>query len=315
LPRLPGMTIAICTRNRPEPLRRGIADIAGQAPDFPCEIMIVDDGNLSREFRQGLESMLAHRGGITFAYYRKTRPGLLYSRMLAVEQARHEVILFLDDDARPMPGYFDRLARWYERPQVAGVGGIDRNIRSNWRWDLFARFILYDSRNPGKLSPSGYGGSMTRWAAMTEPFRTEYLLGCNMSFRRSALADLAPAEWLQGYSMGEDLYLSDQALRSGELWIDPSLQVDHLLSPASRDGEAKVAYTEIVNHHYLLKLKQAGMIRHAAHLWTSLGLLGRAWARRKWRHKAAPYRKAIRFVLADDWRRLTRESVSDPGNG
>lgn len=326
MPRLTGMTLAICTRNRPDELERCIAAIAGQSADFPLEVMIVDDGELSPDDLRRFERRLANGGGgesgspgnagTAFAYYRKPLPGLLRSRMTAVEKAAHDVILFLDDDAEPAPGYLRRLAAWYERhPQVAGVGGIDRNLRSNWRWDLFTRVFLYDSRQPGKLSASGYGGSMTRWGAMRRPFRTEYLLGCNMSFRKPALAGLSPAEWLQGYSVGEDLYLSDQAMRSGELWIDPSLQVDHRHSPASRDRDALVAYTEIVNHHHLLKLKKAGIARHAAHLWTSLGLLARAWACKRWRHRAASYWKAICFVLADDWRRLTRESVSGPGHG
>lgn len=334
MPRLNGMTLAICTRNRPDELERCLAAIARQSADVPLEVLIVDDGELSTEQLRRLERLLASgavtvrgggseglRGGrghagTAFTYCRKTLPGLLHSRITAVEKAAHEVILFLDDDAELAPGYLMRLAAWYERhSRAAGVGGIDRNLRSNWRWDLFTRVILYDSRRPGKLSPSGFGGSMTRWGAMRQPFRTEYLLGCNMSFRKRALAGLRPVEWLQGYSVGEDLYLSDRAMRSGELWIDPGLQVDHRHSPASRDRDAVVAYTEIVNHHHLLKLKRAGIARHAAHLWTSLGLLARAWARKRWRHRAASYWKAIRFVLADDWRRLTRESVSDPGHG
>lgn len=375
MPQLTGMTLAICTRNRPDDLARCIAAIARQSAYFPLEVMVVDDGDLSPVFVRRLERQLRNGGegavgegedggggtgngsrgpregceggdsadgddsrddsrdprnggeveagsvragsaGIALTYCRKQEPGLLRSRLLAAERAAHDVILFVDDDAELAPGYLERLAAWYERhPQAAGVGGIDRNLRTHWRWELFTRLFLYASRDPGRLSPSSYGGSMTRWGAMRRPFRTEYMLGCNMSFRKRALVGLKPAEWLQGYSVGEDLYLSDHAMRSGDLWIDPALQVDHRHSPASRDRDAQVAYTEIVNHHHLLKLKQAGIARHAAHLWTSLGLLARAWARKRWRHRATAYRKAIRFVLAEEWRRLTRESVSNHGHG
>nr|WP_255570702.1 glycosyltransferase family 2 protein [Cohnella sp. CFH 77786] len=309
------MTVAVCTRNRHEDLVRCITSIAKESPDFPCEVLIVDDGEMPSSVRCTLRQLL-DSCGIAFAYYRKRHPGLLLSRIAAAERAVHDVILFLDDDAELEEGYLARLAAWYGRfPDIAGIGGIDPSIRGNWKWDWFTRIFLYDSGKPGKLSASGYGGSMTKWASMKEPFPTEYLFGCNMSFRKSALLGLEPVAWLSGYSLGEDLYLSAWALRSGRLWIDPNLKVRHHQSHASRDKEEQVAYTEVVNHYYLLKLQQAGRWRRAAHLWTSLGLCGRAWIRKPWRHKAASYWKAIRFVLADDWRRLSRESVSDLGNG
>ncbi|WP_123041929.1 glycosyltransferase family 2 protein [Cohnella candidum] len=310
-----GMTLAVCTRNRHEELERCIVSIAGEAPGFPCEVMVVDDGELPDPLRERLNEVL--RGaGMAFTYHRKRRPGLLYSRIDAAEHAAHDILLFLDDDVELEEGYLRRLARLYSRYEgAAGFGGIDVFIRSNWKWDWFTRLILYDSGKPGKLSPGGFGGSMTRWTRMKDPFRTEFMLGCNMSFRRTALLGLPDAEWLSGYSLGEDLYLSHWAARSGPLWIDPSLRVKHYQSPVSRDKEEQVAFTEVVNHYRLLRLKRAGSWRHAAHLWTSIGLWGRAWARKKWRHKAPYYGKAIREVLVEDWRRLFRESVSDLGNG
>lgn len=310
-----GLTLAICTRNRHDDVLRCVASIGRQTPDYPVEVIVVDDGEIPSDVQTQLERRLAASGFAAFKYVRKRQPGLLRSRMLAVERASYETILFVDDDAELTGDYLVRLAAAYERhPQAAGIGGIDPNVRGNWKWNGFARLILYDSGKPGKLSPSGYGGSMTQWAAMRTPFRTEYLLGCNMSFRTEALRGMKPVEWLQSYSLGEDLYLSDLAGRYGELWIDPALRVIHRTSPIARDREDQVAYTEIVNHYYLLRQKQAGFARHVAHLWTSLGLLARAWVRRRWRHKAKSYRKAIRFILVEDWRRRNREDVSDFGD-
>jgi glycosyltransferase involved in cell wall biosynthesis len=299
---LDGLTLAICTRNRHEDVKRCVASVAAQTPDYPVEVMVVDDGGMPEEILSELERLLAAGNFATFTYFRKQQPGLLLSRMFAVERARYDTLLFVDDDAELERDYLVRLADAYKRhPKAAAIGGIDPNVRGNWKWNLFTRLILYDSGHPGKLSPSGYGGSMVRWSTMSQPFRTEYLLGCNMSFRREALRGIAPVAWLEGYSLGEDLYLSDLAGRHGELWIDPALRVIHHASPISRDREELVAYTEIVNHHHLLRLKQAGPARHAALLWTALGLFCRALLRNKWRHKAASYRKAIRVILAEDW--------------
>lgn len=310
-----GMTLAVCTRNRHDDLQRCAASVARQTPDFPVQVMIVDDGDMPDSVLDKIGRTL-DPGGFTLTYYRKQNAGLLQSRIESVAQAAHDVILFLDDDVELEADYLSRLADLYaQHPGASGIGGIDPSIRGNWKWNGFARLFLYDSGKPGRLSPSGYGGSMTRWSGMREPFPTEYLLGCNMSFRKKALQGLRPVEWLTGYSMGEDLYLSHWAGRTGKLWIDPGLRVRHYQSPVSRDKEEQVAYTEVVNHYRLLQLKRAGKWRYAAHLWTSAGLCGRAWIRRKWRHKAAAYGKAIRFVIEDEWRNGFGEGVADSGNG
>lgn len=309
-----GLTIAICTRNRPDDLRRCVASIAGQSADYPLQVLIVDDGELSESELDELCHMLGGKVG-RFRYRKKRQPGLLLSRIEAVGLADYDRILFLDDDAELEEGYLGRLRELYARyPEAAAIGGTDGAIRGNFLWNLFARAILYDSGDPGRLSPSGYGGSMTRWNGRREPFRTEYLLGCNMSFRTSALLGLVPVDWLGGYSLGEDLYLSYWASLSGEMWIDPGLKVRHRQSATSRDKLEQVAYTEIANHYHLLRLRQPGAWRRAALLWTASGLLARALAVRRLRPRAAGYGRAIRFVLAEDWRWF-HENISNLGNG
>ncbi|WP_221469239.1 glycosyltransferase family 2 protein [Cohnella nanjingensis] len=310
-----GVTLAICTRNRLDDLLRCIASVIRQAPDFPVEVLLIDDGDMPEPLIASLRRELGHPP-FRFAYRRKQQPGLLLSRIEAVRLASCDYVLFVDDDAELEDGYLARLAETYDRhPDAAGIGGIDAALRGSFKWDLFTRLILYDSGRPGRLSPSGCGGSMTRWSAQSEPFPSEYVLGCNMSFRKSALAGLPHAEWLTGYSLGEDLYLAAWARRTGEIWIDPRLRVRHHHARTARDKEAAVAYTEVANHYHLLRWRGAAAWRFGALLWTSFGLLGRSLVKRSLRGKASGYARGIRFVLAEDWRRLFRESISDLGDG
>jgi hypothetical protein len=187
-------------------------------------------------------------------------------------------------------------------------------LGTSFVWRQFCRVFLYGARKPGKLSLSGYGGSMITWVLEKEPFRTEYVVGCNMSFRRSALVDLKPVAWLLGYSVGEDLYLTQCARRHGEVWIDPDLKVIHHQSPLSRDKVEQVAYMDIVNHDYLLRELEAPAWRYACLIWTALGLLLRALLKKEHRPKIPGYLRGIKHVVTRNRGRFAHESVANHGN-
>lgn len=308
------MTIAICTRNRPDDLSRCIDSIAGQSIGFPAEVLIVDDGDLPGDLTDGFRRSLAVKG-IRLRHVRKREAGLLLSRIESVRLAAYERLLFLDDDAELEEGYLQRLSELYDRhPGAAGIGGLDSRLGSSFQWDLFCRVFLYAARRPGKLSPSGYGGAMPRWGKEKAPFETEYLAGFNMSFRTFALRDLQPVDWLTSYSLGEDLYLSNAARRHGPLWIDPGLRIRHHQSPVSRDREEQVAYTEIVNHYRLLRMKNAKAWRIGVQLWTAAGLYLRSLLKKELRRKSPGYRRGITSVLVDECRRMFHESVAGHGH-
>lgn len=310
-----GLTLSICTRNRHDDLARTILSVAMQNPDFPVEVLIVDDGELPEELLASFaESLNAPHWELN--YHKKRSPGLLLSRIETVQIAKHEIILFIDDDVELYEGYLNRLISLYDLyPNASGFGGRDVRLGTSFVWRQFCRVFLYGASKPGKLSLSGYGGSMITWVLQKEPFLTEYVVGCNMSFRKSALEHLKPASWLLGYSVGEDQYLTQCARRHGEVWIDPDLKIVHHQSPLSRDKVVHVAYTDIVNHDYLLRESDAPRWRYACLIWTSLGFLLRALLRREHRPKIPGYLRGIKFVVAR-YRggRFAHESVLNHGN-
>ncbi|MFC5405030.1 glycosyltransferase family 2 protein [Cohnella soli] len=310
-----GITLAICTRNRHDDLERCIASIAKQQATVPLEVLIVDDGDLPAGWLEQIENKHGYPRGY-LRYIRKSEKGLFLSRIEAIRKSTHDIVLFVDDDIVLADDYLSRLAELYERnPSWAGIGGRDLLIgRGGWSWRLFCGVFLYGSSKPGKLSLSGYGGAMIKWGAMKAPFRTEYMLGCNMSFRKSALAGVAPVDWLSDYSLGEDIYLSIVAGRSGQLWIDPALTVTHLQSVDSRDRMELVAYTEIVNHYHLLRTRRRHPVTTLLLLWTSCGLLLRAAIRTAHRAKAFGYLRAMRDIVRGRRGRSSHENIAHYGN-
>lgn len=293
-----GLSIAICTRNRPDDLIRCVSSIAKQSlPELLLEIVIMDDGELTLSHIHQL-SELIELTSIELRYHKKLQPGLLFSRMESLAVSRYELLLFLDDDVELDANYLIHLVQTYQdQMDVSGIGGRDRLIPpASLVWRLYGRFFLYSSGASGKLSASGYGGSMPEWSGMKHDFSTDFLLGCNMSFRKSALLGLKAVDWLQSYSLGEDIYLSYIAQQTGKLLVSPQLTVKHNQSPASRDKEEQVAYMEIVNHYYLLQLKNATSRQYMYQLWTALGLMFRAVLKKNLHNRIKGYWRAIRFI-------------------
>lgn len=271
-----GLSVAICTRNRVQDLTRCIHSITGQSIGrmYPIEVIIIDDGDIPEDALAGFKARL-QGCGYSFTYYRKTTDrGLWMSRIRAVELSSMDKILFLDDDVELPEHYLATLIKTYDdHPDCAGIGGIAIGMRNSFLGTIRCLLSFQQSLSHGKLSLSGQAGSMYNWHKARKIFRTEFQHGCNMSFKTAAISGLEPVPWLNSYSVGEDLFLSRIAGRSGPLYINPELKLLHHESPASRDNLENVAYMRVLNHVHLLKDKRSGPIGYLALIWTTLYLI------------------------------------------
>jgi glycosyltransferase involved in cell wall biosynthesis len=100
--------------------------------------------------------------------------GLSGARNTGVSHARGDIIAFLDDDATAEPNWLTRILRHYEDPRVLAVGGsavpANQEARPRWFPPEFDWVV---------------GCSFVGQPSEATPVRN--LIGCNMSFRRSAL--------------------------------------------------------------------------------------------------------------------------------
>jgi glycosyltransferase involved in cell wall biosynthesis len=115
------LTVAVCTRNRAESLRRTLTSIAAAAqPHADWETIVVDNGSTddTASVAASFESRLPIR------LIRESNPGLSRARNAAVREARGEYVAWTDDDcvvdAGWLTAYIDAFDRW---PGAVVFGG------------------------------------------------------------------------------------------------------------------------------------------------------------------------------------------------
>jgi glycosyltransferase involved in cell wall biosynthesis len=210
-------TVIVCTHNRADILERCIDAIARELED-ECEIVVVDSastddtGSVIGQL-QGRWPMLRHE--------HLAESGLSRARNHGIEVARGDVLLFLDDDAEPRPGWFRALIGAFDDPNVAGAGGPSQLVwpggEPSWATEeQCTLFSAFDLGGPGRFFEPGH-----------HPF------GVNMAVRREW------AEKLGGFSSGlgrrgasllsneELVFFARLAELGGRSWYEPGAQVLH----------------------------------------------------------------------------------------
>ena len=114
---LPKATIATCTRDRPEDLRRCLQAIL-LLPNDGQEILVIDNASQTEETRLVVQSFECVR------YVREQRPGLDIARNRALREASNEIVAFVDDDAAPEPDWLRALVQNFGDPLVLCVTGL-----------------------------------------------------------------------------------------------------------------------------------------------------------------------------------------------
>lgn len=121
---LPAITVVICAYadERWGCLMKAIDSVRDQTQP-PQEILVVIDHN------SNLYQRLRHYRPEIAAVENYEARGLSGGRNTGIARAHGEAIAFLDDDAEAAPDWLEKLSRWFQDPNVIGVGG---KVEPNW---------------------------------------------------------------------------------------------------------------------------------------------------------------------------------------
>jgi GT2 family glycosyltransferase len=160
----PRISVVVCTHNGQQTLPECLQRLAGLAyPDF--ETIVVCDGSRDRS----AQIAAAHGAVVVETAHR----GLSHARNAGVERASGEIVAFLDDDAYPDSDWLHYLAASFRDERYAGVGGP--NIPPA------------DGPLVADCVAAAPGGPIH---VLISDREAEHVPGCNMAFRKSALAEI-----------------------------------------------------------------------------------------------------------------------------
>lgn len=115
----PKVTVAVCTRDRPEDLRHCLAALSRLDYD-DLELLVVDNAPATRE-----TATLVREDFPAVRYVCEPRPGLDWARNRAILEASGEILAYTDDDVVVDPGWAKAIARAFlEHPEVMAITGL-----------------------------------------------------------------------------------------------------------------------------------------------------------------------------------------------
>lgn len=108
-------TVVVCTKDRPDDLRRCLKALAPFAA-ASVELLVVDNAPSDDRTRAVVREFPA-------TYICQMRQGLNWARHAGVEAAQHGIVMFVDDDVVVEPDWLDQMRRPFRDDSVGGVTG------------------------------------------------------------------------------------------------------------------------------------------------------------------------------------------------
>jgi glycosyltransferase involved in cell wall biosynthesis len=187
-PQFPSLTVAICTKDRPDCLRRCLQSLAElkdrvSRVESEFEIMVIDNAPSDDQTKQLVKDFSDVR------YLTEIKPGTSFARNRALREADSELIAYLDDDVIVDSGWLKGLQEaWSENPDAAAFTGqvLPMELETEAQ-------ILFEQRGGFRrgFEKIRYTSAVPIENGFLYPCRSGIFgTGCNKAFRRQILLKL-----------------------------------------------------------------------------------------------------------------------------
>lgn len=219
----PGATVVVPTLNRGGVLADCLSDLVRQT-HRPLDILVVDQSASSP--REVLA--LVERYPDLIRYHRVDFKGLPLARNFGWQQARHEAIIYVDDDIRCEPDFVAKHVTALQTPDVGVVGGgIDERYKPA---DIAPPTGRYGTRTGTLVGGFGAYGV----------FQVDHVRGCNFSIWKQVAQEIGGFEERLnvGAALGEETDFCLRAKKAGyKILFCGDARLSHL---AANDGGCRV---------------------------------------------------------------------------
>lgn len=209
----PAVAVVVCCRDRAELLAEALPTIGAELARAD-ELVVVDSASVSADVGQAAEA-----AGATL--HRALEPGLSRARNMGWRAAHAELLLFTDDDCRPLPGWRSAAVAAFADPAVGAVWGT----------------VVADRDSPIPLSVGL--DDLAELDADADLSRAGH--GACMAFRRTALESIGGFDDLLGaggrFRAGEDKDGFWRVHRAGwRVVAAPGMAVTHVVHRDERQA-------------------------------------------------------------------------------
>ncbi len=226
------IVVAIATTGRPAVVGQALARLQGQAR-APHEILIVGAAPADAPDTLGLAR---------FVVAPVKGSGSQRNHALDLVGAEADIVVFVDDDYAPAPGFVEGIERLFvEYPEVVAASGhlIADGIHNAGYTFEEADALIADYRAPAQ---SGF--------ALSDESGT---YGCNMAYRIAAAPQVRFDANLPLYAWLEDTDFSAQYAHAGRIVRTNHFAGVHLGVKSGRTSGLRLGYSQIANPLYLMR--------------------------------------------------------------
>jgi glycosyltransferase involved in cell wall biosynthesis len=181
----PSVTVAVCTRNRPQGLGQLLDSLEVQRYDR-MQVVVVDNAPTDDRTRDMVDG---YRSRLDLTYAVEPRPGLSWARNRATAVSEGEIVAWVDDDEVCDPWWVAEIARGFvEHPAAGAVTGAV--LPAELETEAQQRFEDYGGHSKGRgMTPAVFSPATRKLQSPLYPL-PPFGVGGNMAFRRDALASI-----------------------------------------------------------------------------------------------------------------------------
>lgn len=229
--RSPSISVAVCTRDRPDDLRLCLIALS-DLDEPPLEIIVVDNAPRTDATRKVVESFQHSpmSARTRFRYILEDKPGLDWARNRAIEEACGEIVAFTDDDVVVDPGWTRALAKNFaENPDTMAVTGLV----VPYELQTEAQYWFEELGGFGRgYNRCWYHTAVGDRIAFRHGGAGKFGTGANMAFRRCLFEKIGAFDPALDVGTctrgGGDLEMFFRVLKTGHTLVyDPSAMVRH----------------------------------------------------------------------------------------
>ncbi len=206
----------ICTYNRDKYIAQALQSLNNQSLNKEAYEVIIINNNCTDDTKAIVERFAADHPSLDIRQVFEYNQGLSFARNRGIQEAKYDIICYMDDDAVAERAYLEKILNYFEKnPKTVGIGG--------------KVIPIYEEKTPEWYNPF-LRMMVTAIDFGDQPFKCSgkrYPAGCSMVYRKKILQQAGgfnnALKW-----RADDKYIFYQVLKiSSEIYYYPEISVGH----------------------------------------------------------------------------------------